>query len=219
MLGLRRANGADARQAVLAGWEGRTTARPSGHAPRYSARTQRRSPSGALQPRRGVGITEIRKVSSRLRHGGELHPRRQESRLVGPTVGAGVRARFEGLSSNVLRLSVERERHRCPAEQWPGGNVAEHGGAVLPVMAERHHPCCHTHPGAPLGGGKAPRVTRLGPVVTWVGEGAARAQEWAIILFQRNQLVGMARWEVRGGRSTSFAAILPGRAQRLPERW
>ena len=69
--------------------------------------------------------------------------------------------------------------------------MAEHGGAVLPVMAERHHPCCHTHPGAPLGGGKAPRVTRLGPVGTWVAERAARAREWAIILFQRNQLVGI----------------------------
>ena len=69
--------------------------------------------------------------------------------------------------------------------------MAEHGGAVLPVMAERHHPCCHTHPGAPLGGGKAPRVTGLGPVGTWVGEGAARAREWAIIIFQRDQLVGI----------------------------
>ena len=28
-----------------------------------------------------------------------------------------------------------------------------------------------------------------------------------------------ARWEVRGVRSASFAAILPGRAQRLPEGW
>ena len=130
-------------------------------------------------------------VSSRLRHGGELHPRRQESRLVGSSVGAGVRARFEGLSSDVLRLSVERERHRCPAEQWPGGNVAEHGGAVLPVMAERHHPCCHTHPGAPLGVGNAPRVTWLGPVGTWVGGGAARAREWAITIFADSELVGI----------------------------
>ena len=69
--------------------------------------------------------------------------------------------------------------------------MAEHGGAVLPVMAERHHPCCHTHPGAPLGGGKAPRVTRLGPVGTWVGGGAARAREWAIIIFADSELVGI----------------------------
>ena len=62
-------------------------------------------------------ITEMTEVSSRLRHGGELHPRRQESRLVGSSVGAGVRARFEGLSSDVFRLSVERERHPCPGEQ------------------------------------------------------------------------------------------------------
>ena len=134
-------------------------------------------------------ITEITKVSSRLRHGGELHPRRQESRLVGSVVSVGVRARFEGLSSDVFRLSVEHERHPCPGEQWPGGNVAEHRGAVLPMTAKTHHPCCHTHPGAPLGGGKAPRVTRPGPVGTWVGGGAARAREWAIIISADSELL------------------------------
>ena len=71
--------------------------------------------------------------------------------------------------------------------------MAEHGGAVLPVMAERHHPCCHTHPGAPLGGGKAPRVTMLGPVGMWVGGAAARAREsreWAIVIFADSTVVG-----------------------------
>ena len=165
-------------------------------------------------------ITAITKVPSRLRHGGELHPRRQESRLVGSSVGAGACARFEGLSSDVFRLSVERECHPCPGEQWPGGNVAEHGGAVLPVMAERHHPCCHTHPGAPLGVGNAPRVTCVGPVGTWVGGGAARAREWAIILAV-SEMVGNAwhsaavtippRWRVQFLQTdlTSFGSAFP----------
>ena len=93
-----------------AGWEGRTTARHRAVC-RGIPREHNKPPLSAGRPVGESAITEITKVSSRLRHGGELHPRRQESRLVGHTVGAGVRARFEGLSSDVFRLSVEHERH------------------------------------------------------------------------------------------------------------
>ena len=62
--------------------------------------------------------------------------------------------------------------------------MAEHGGAVLPVMAERHHPCCHTRPGAPLGSGKAPRVTMLCPVGMWVGGAAASACHGVVMMVE-----------------------------------